>query len=248
MARDTRIVMGMPITVEVVGAATDGMVDAIFDHFAEVDARFSPFKPESEVSAMNAGRLAPSEFSAELVEVLALAEQTKRETQGYFDIRRPEGFFDPSGIVKGWAIQKAAQRIASAGYRDYLVDAGGDIQVGGHSPDGEGWRIGIRNPFDASQIIKTVTLNGCGIATSGTDARGQHIHDPYRPDQPLEDLVSITVIAADVLEADRFATAAFAMGRTGIHFIESVPGLEGYAVDPNGIATQTSGFKKYATQ
>ncbi len=248
MARDTRILMGMPITIDVAGADAEAMVDAAFALFAAVDARFSTFRPDSEVSALNAGRLAPADFSAELVEVLALADQTHRETDGYFDIRRPDGVFDPSGIVKGWAIRNAARRIAAAGFRDFCVDAGGDIQTGGHGPEGDDWRIGIRNPFDPAEIIKAVALKGQGIATSGTYARGQHIHDPYRPQAPIEDLVGLTVIAADVLEADRFATAAFAMGKAGIHFIEAMPGLEGYAVDPRGIATQTSGFKDYVIQ
>ena len=248
MARDTRILMGMPITVEILGALAEGMVSAVFDHFAAVDARLSPFKPDSEVSALNAARLTPAEFSAELVEVLDLADRTKHETRGYFDMRRPDGRFDPSGIVKGWSIRNAARRIAAAGFRDFYVEAGGDIQTGGRDPEGGDWRIGIRNPFDETQIIKVVTPRGHGIATSGTYVRGQHIHNPHRPHSAVEDLVSLTVIGPDVLEADRFATAAFAMGKDGIHFIEATPGLEGYAVDPQGIATQTSGFGTYVIQ
>ena len=248
MARETRILMGMPITVEILGAAGDDIVSSVFDHFAAVDTRFSPFNPDSEVSALNAARLTPAEFSAELVEVLDLADRTGHETQGYFDMRRPDGRFDPSGIVKGWSIRNAARRIAAAGFVDFYVEAGGDIQTGGQGPKGEDWRIGIRNPFDETQIIKVLTPRGHGIATSGTYVRGQHIRNPHRPDAAIEDLVSLTVIAPDVLEADRFATAAFAMGKDGILFIEAMPQLEGYAVDPQGIATQTSGFGTYVTQ
>ena len=75
---------------------------------------------------------------------------------------------------------------------------------------------------------------GHGIATSGTYVRGQHIYDPHKPERPIVDIVSLTVIGTDVLEADRFATAAFAMGRAGIEFIEQRDGLEGYVVDRNG--------------
>ena len=248
MARDTRILMGMPITVEVVGEAAEGIVDAVFDHFAAVDARFSPFEPESEVSALNAARIAPSAFSAELIEVLDIAARSKHETHGYFDIRRPDGRFDPSGIVKGWSIHKAARQIAAAGYHNFCVDAGGDIQTGGRPSREEDWRIGIRNPFDEKETIKVVVLRDQGIATSGTYVRGQHVYDPQRPGASIEDLVSLTVVATDVLDADRFATAAFAMGKAGIHFIEATPGLEGYAVDPKGIATQTSGFRNFVAQ
>jgi len=83
---------------------------------------------------------------------------------------------------------------------------------------------------------------GRGVATSGTYIRGQHIYNPYRPEEKIEDIVSITVVGPDIYEADRFATAAFAMGRGGIMFIEELKDFEGYAVDAAGIATMTSGF------
>ena len=102
--------------------------------------------------------------------------------------------------------------------------------------------MGIRNPFDAGEIIKVIYPRGKGVATSGTYVRGQHIYNPRRPGATVNDIVSLTVVAADVLEADRFATAAFAMGRNGILFIEQATGLEGYVVDAGGRATPTTGF------
>lgn len=242
MMRETRILMGMPITVEIVDEPPAGLVDATFAYFDEVDRRFSPFKPDSEVSAFNSGRLTAGEFSIDMREVLALAERTKRETFGYFDIRRGDGRLDPSGIVKGWAIRNAAGLIHAAGMRSYFVDAGGDIQSRGRNAEGEAWRVGIRNPFNEREIIHVVALRDCGIATSGSYVRGDHIYDPHGSAGAMSDIVSMTVIGPDVLEADRFATAAFAMGEDGIYFIEEQPGLEGYVVDRNGIATQTSGF------
>ena len=117
-------------------------------------------------------------------EVLALAEQTRRETDGYFDIRTPAGTLDPSGIVKGWAIRNAAALVARSGARDYFVDAGGDIQSAGHNGEGKAWRVGIRNPFDQAEIIKVVEPRGKGVATSGTYVRGQHIYDPHARGAP----------------------------------------------------------------
>jgi thiamine biosynthesis lipoprotein len=245
MLRDTRLLMGMPITVEIVDSAPARLMDEVFAHFAAVDARFSVFKPDSEISALNQGRIAATEVSAEMQEVLALADRTRRETNGYFEIRRSDGLLDPCGIVKGWAVRDAAQLVRRSGVRDFFVDAGGDIQTGGKNGDGEDWKIGIRNPFNEREIIKAVTPKGRGIATSGTYVRGQHIYDPLEPGRPIEDIVSLTVIGPDVLEADRFSTAAFAMGKAGIHFIEDLPGFEGYVVDADGIATQTSGFKAF---
>jgi FAD:protein FMN transferase len=244
--RETRLMMGMPITVDVVGSENDAAtITATFAYFDAVDRRFSTYKDDSEISAINQGRLGEKDYSAEMREVLALAERTRRETDGYFDIRTSAGTLDPSGIVKGWAIRNAAALVAGSGARDFYVDAGGDIQSSGRNPDGKEWRVGIRNPFDQAQIIKVLEPRGRGVATSGTYVRGQHIYDPHARGTTIDEIVSLTVIGPDVLEADRFATAAFAMGRPGIAFIQQAPDLEGYLVDRNGRATFTSGFESY---
>jgi thiamine biosynthesis lipoprotein len=237
--------MGMPITVEVrdVGA-TQHHLDAVFAYFAAVDDAFSTYKETSEISRLNRGELAEDQYSAELHEILALSEQTKRETHGYFDIRRGDGSLDPSGIVKGWAIRNAARLLRGARFRDFYVEAGGDIEVAG-TKDGAPWRAGIRNPFNRHENVKILALTNCGVATSGTAVRGQHVYNPHRRDTPLLDVVSVTVVAADVYEADRFATAAFAMGTDGIYFIERMPGLEAYVIDAAARATYTSGFGRY---
>ncbi|RUZ50747.1 FAD:protein FMN transferase, partial [Mesorhizobium sp. M7A.F.Ca.US.003.02.2.1] len=125
----------------------------------------------------------------------------------------PDGSIDPSGIVKGWAIRNAAAIIQRSGIRDFFIEAGGDIQSCGKNASGHDWSVGIRNPFNPDEIVKIVYPRGRGLATSGSYVRGQHIYNPHAIDSPIQDIVSLTVIGADVLEADRFATAAFAMGR-----------------------------------
>lgn len=240
--QETRILMGMPVTIAIVDTPPPGLIDRVFAYFAEIDRRFSPFRPDSEVRALDGAGSASAALSPDMREILALADYTRCQTGGYFDIRRADGRIDPSGIVKGWAVRNAAGQLAAAGVGNFFVDAGGDIQCAGRDPAGQEWRAGIRNPFNEAEIIKVIAPRGRGIATSGTYARGQHIYDPHRPGRPIEDVVSLTVIGPDVLEADRFATAAFAMGRDGIRFIEACPQLEGYAVDRNAAATQTSGF------
>ncbi len=245
MRRETHLLMGMPITVAIVDAAPDALIGEVFAYFAEVDKRFSLYRADSEITALNEGRITLAQCSADMHEVLALADKTKRETRGYFDIRRADGTLDPSGIVKGWAVRNAATLIVAGGACHYFVDAGGDVQTGGKNVYGADWTIGIRNPFNEREIIKALALGGRGIATSGTSARGQHIYNPHQAGRLIDDIVSISVIAADVLEADRFATAAFAMGLEGINFVEAMPELEGYVVDSQGIATQTSGFGAY---
>lgn len=240
--RDTRILMGMPITVDVGGASNRELIEKVFGYFEHIDRRFSTYRADSEIMAINRGDVPVVEWSGEMTEVFALARQTKDETDGYFDIRKPDGSLDPSGIVKGWAIRNAAAIVQRAGIRDFFIEAGGDVQSRGKNASGQGWSVGIRNPFNAEEIVKVVYPRSRGVATSGTYVRGQHIYNPHAIDSPIQDIVSLTVIGADVLEADRFATAAFAMGRDGILFIEQTPGLEGYVIDTNGRATPTTGF------
>ena len=244
--RETRLIMGMPVTIEVVGDADGQVAEAVFRHFVDVDARFSPYKVDSELSAMNRGEIPWEAISPDMQDVLSLALLTRHETMGYFDIRRPDGRVDPSGIVKGWAIRNAARLIDSAGHHNYCVEAGGDIQCRGYNEQGQRWRVGIRNPFDSAQVVKVLVPGDCGVATSGAYDRGAHIYDPHTAKAASDEIASITVIGPDIYEADRFATAAFAMGRGGIAFIESLPGLEGYAIDHGGIATMSSGFSRLA--
>jgi len=176
--------------------------------------------------------------------IFALAEETKQATHGYFDIAH-QGRYDPSGIVKGWAIHNAAQILRQQGIENFYVEAGGDIAAVGKNSQGQKWRVGIRNPFNMQEIVKVLAVSNCGVATSGTYIRGQHIYNPKQHNQPMTEIVSLTVIGPNIYEADRFATAAFAMGKAGIMFIENLAGFEGYMIDPTGLATFTSGFARY---
>lgn len=234
--------MGMPITVEILDAPSATLGEDVFAWFDQVDQRFSPYIETSEVCHLSEGKVLLSDISQEMQEVFDLAEATRVESGGAFNIRRPSGFIDPSGIVKGWAISKAAEIITCAGAKNFFIEAGGDIQTRGSQENGEAWTVGIRSPFDGQDIIKILALSGQGMATSGSYARGDHIYDPRDFNNKLKEIVSVSVIADDVINADRFATAAFAMGRQGIYFLETLPGVEGYAVDAQGIATQTTGF------
>jgi thiamine biosynthesis lipoprotein len=238
--------MGMPVTVEIVDSqATEKDLAIAYDYFTAVDERFSTYKTSSEISKINSGEITPENYSTEMKEIFALAQQTKEQSDGFFDIKH-NGIYDPSGIVKGWAINNAAKLLAEKGFENFYVEAGGDIQVRGLNHEGRPWRVGIRNPFNQNEIIKAVELKeNKGMATSGNYIRGDHIYNPHASAEIIKDIVSLTVIAANVYEADRFATAAFAMGADGINFIEKLSGLEGYLVDKNGIATYTSGFEKY---
>lgn len=236
--------MGMPINLII---EDEGVSEKIFktvrDYFQYVDEKYSPYKSDSEVSKINNG-LKPGQWSREMKTVWELCQDTKKQTKGYFDAMH-QGKFDPSGLVKGWAIQNAARLLRKLGFKNFYLEAGGDIQVDGKNEQGRPWSIGIRNPFNRHQNVKVVNLTNKGIATSGTAVRGQHIYNPHEQGR-LSDVASISVIGPNIYEADRFATAAFAMGRRGIEFIESLPGFEAYMITADQQATLTSGFEAYA--
>ena len=238
--------MGMLAKVEVdeprVGACD---LENIFAGLIGADAQFSPFKQDSELSQFNRGEIGPERLSAEMRDVLELCDRTRRQSGGYFDVRRTSREIDLCGIVKGWAIARAAQHMSRMGFVNFYVEIAGDIQCHGHNSHGKPWRVGIRNPFAVHQIVKIVQLSDRGIATSGNYIQKRHIYNPHVPGDPLDEIVSLTVIGPDILEADRFATAAFAMGRAGLEFIETIPGLEGYEIDASGIARMTSGLPQY---
>jgi len=257
--------MGMPVTVDITSDDPKSMVnilEEVFDYFAYVDEKFSTYKSTSEISAINAGTLTPADYSDDMKEIFMLAEKTKNETGGFFDIVNREGKYDPSGIVKGWAIWNAGKILQRRGVRNFFVDAGGDVQTAGCKSNGQKWSVGIADPFVGhyDKVVKVIRVSGEGVATSGTAIRGQHIYNPHKrqfsdknshgdKSNGIYDIVSLTVIGPNIYEADRFATAAFAMGRRGIEFIENLHigdhKLEGYMIDTNGVALMTSGFEKY---
>ncbi len=227
----------MPITVEVRDPSIKkGNLISIFRYFKYIDEKFSTYKDSSEIAKINKGLLDLKNASRDMQTVLQLSEETKKKTQGYFDISN-NNRIDPSGLVKGWAILNAAKILKELGFRKYYVEAGGDIQATGRV-----WRVGIKNPFKQNQIVKILKIKNKGVATSGTYIRGSHI---YNPKGKLDKIISLTVVGPNIYEADRFATAAFAMGKKGIEFIENLKGFEGYMIDDRGIATLTSGFSKY---
>jgi FAD:protein FMN transferase len=252
LVSETRLMWGMPITVAIVEptaepqAAASGaeLIARVFAYFEYIDDRFSTYKPNSEISLINQGRLTIDEASTDMRAVFGLAEQVRRETGGYFNIARGD-HIDPSGLVKGWAISNAATMLRGAGCDDFYVDGGGDFQAAGLNAEGQPWRVGIRNPFNPREIVKVLAISDRGVATSGTYIRGQHIYNPVTGGLPDPEILSITVIGPDIYEADCYATAAFAMGRKGIEFIGSLAGFEGYMIDSSRQATFTRGFGRY---
>jgi FAD:protein FMN transferase len=238
------VIMGMPVKIEVIEkSVTEEDINEIFSYLHYIDKKFSIFKTDSEISQINSGELTIQNASKLMQQILKLCEETKRETNGYFDINI-NGKLDPSGIVKGYAISQGARLLKKKGFKNFSVEIAGDIQISGKNSLGQSWRIGIQNPFNLKEIIKVVYLSNKGIATSGNYQRGEHIYDPVSRKKANE-IASVTVITDDVYDADRFATAAFAMGEGGISFLEKIKGIEGYMVTKSKSAILTNGFEKY---
>jgi thiamine biosynthesis lipoprotein len=208
-----------------------------------VDARFSPYRDDSDVSRFGRGLVTLEECVPELAQVLAACADVAAVSGGYFTTR-PGGRFDPSGYVKGWAIERAATMLTAAGSAEHSVNGGGDIQcVGDHGP-GQPWRVGIADPLRPGTLALVVTGRDFAVATSGVAERGPHIVNPHTG-QPATGLASITMVGSTLAATDAYATAAFAMGPAGWDWVESLDGFEAFAVTPGGETWQTSGFRAY---
>jgi FAD:protein FMN transferase len=240
--RQVREVMGMPVTIVVAGdnPAAARAVDGAFADFALLDRAFSPFLADSSVSRINRGELRVSDSGPLVQQAVDLCRHYERATGGYFSAW-PPGRLDPSGLVKGWAIDRACSILDRSGCRNYLVDAGGDVQTRGSSDAGGPWRVGIRHPVSRREVVRVVLAVDLAVATSGTYEKGEHIVNPHTG-KPAREWLSFTVVGPDVLTADVFATAASAMGEAGLGFIESTQGYEAYAIGRNLVAQWTAGF------
>ncbi len=202
----------------------EAALDAALAWFHEVDARFSTYRDDSEVSRLARGELRESECSRDLREVLGLCAEVERRSGGCFDIRLG-GRLDPSGLVKGWSVERAAEMLVGAGARNFLIGAGGDVVARGRPSPGQRWRVGIRHPQVADRMAAVLETGDLAVATSGTYERGEHIIDP-RTGGPADAVLSMTVAGPSLTYADAFATAAFVLGEEGLGW---VAGIAGYA-------------------
>jgi thiamine biosynthesis lipoprotein len=221
--------MGFPISVDLRdGGPSDA--DRVFDWLREVDLRFSPFRPDSEVSRLDRGEL--PEISDDLQHVLTLCSDYEKRSGGAFRARLPGRSLDPCAVVKGWSVQRAATMLRDLGVQRFCLNAGGDVVTSGEPTDGQPWRVGIRHPDDAKQVSAVLGVRNGAVATSAAYERGQHIFDG-RTGLPAYGLLSITIYASDLTTADATATAAFAMGTDGPAWAAAQPGCLVYAVDTN---------------
>jgi thiamine biosynthesis lipoprotein len=238
----TEGVMGIPWTVTTRTDAPAATLDEVFADLHMIDAVFSTYRASSEISRIRAGALRIEDAGRIVSEVRELCDMYSTLTHGYFSAWYG-GSFDPTGLVKGWAIARASRILERAGHRDHFVDGAGDVLARGEAARGEAWRVGIRHPVRRDKVAGVVCARDLAVVTSGTYERGPHIVDPHTRAAATE-LLSLTVIGPDIVAADVFATAAFAMGRGALEFIDSQPGYEALAIDADQFSASTRGFTR----
>jgi len=241
-------IMGMPIVADVRdGGDVDRLLDEVFAWFVEVDATFSTYKADSEISRLNRDELALRECSDDLRWIVARCRQLRDETGGYFDAEAVvPGTIDPSGLVKGWSVDRAAEILERAGVRNFALNAGGDVRVRGGALPEERWRIGIEHPRRRDRLVAVVEAADLAIATSGAYLRGEHVVDPHTG-RPPTGVLSVTITGPDLATADAFATAAFAMGEDGPEWTRGLAPYEAFTVLADGTSLSTAGFPKLPT-
>ncbi len=233
-------VMGMPVSVHARGAGAgsaevDGAVRALADDLHRLEEVFSTYRPQSQVSRLQRGELTLADCDEDVREVHRLCETALALTGGAFDawsaVPDHPGVFDPTGLVKSWAVARAARRLDGL-EPAFAVGAGGDVLVlpGREAPE---WRIGIEDPRDRRHVLATVPVRDGAVATSGVAARGLHIVDP-RSGHRAADVLSATVVGPSLLWADVFATAAVALGADAVGWTQGLPGTSGMVVLADG--------------
>ncbi|MGA5203925.1 FAD:protein FMN transferase [Streptomyces variegatus] len=228
-------VMGFPVSVRIDDEDFTGEpVDALFAWLREVDARFSPFRADSEVSRLDRGEV--PDPGPDLREVLALCEEYRIATDGAFDVRLPGRGLDPCAVVKGWSVQRGAELLRAAGARRFCLNAGGDVIASGGP-----WRVGVRHPEHPDRLCAVLDLTDRAVATSARYERGDHILDG-RTGRPATGLLSMTVVAPTLTEADTVATAAFALGVDGVAWAAARDDCEVFAVDAGRRVLRSAGF------
>ena len=221
--------MGTVVTVDIRDIALPrAAVDAVIGWFHDVDHTFSTYRAESEISRLDRGELSEGECSPDVREVLGLCAEVERLSRGHFDIRY-RGRLDPSGLVKGWSVERAAGMLQAAGARCFFVGAGGDVVTRGRPLPGQLWRVGIRHPELAAQVAAVLQTGDLAIATSGTYERREHIVDPRTGGAPAK-LLSMTVVGPSLTYADAFATAAYVMGEEGLQWVAGIGRYEALAI------------------
>ncbi|MGW4463206.1 FAD:protein FMN transferase [Micromonospora sp. NPDC004704] len=229
-----------------------GLGEAIRDAVAElraIDLTYSPARPESLVSRLRRGEISPDAYPP-LADLVARCAAMRAATDGWFDAWAVPGGFDPGGLLKGWAVERAAARLRAAGSEDYAVLSGGDLVVQGRAPHGGPWRVAVQQPYagpqhsnegrypinrshpvGAQRTPLTLELTSGAIGSSGVAGRHDHVVDPHTG-LPARQLVATTVAGPELSVADGYATALYAAGPAGLDWFPTAQGYRALMAVP----------------
>jgi thiamine biosynthesis lipoprotein len=210
-----------------------------------VDRVFSTYRRDSDISRLDRGECRLQDCDPDVARVLELCADATVATDGYFSTMTA-GRLDPSGLVKGWAVERASDQLSAAGSQHHVVNGAGDIQSAGTTADGQPWRVGISDPFDRNALLCVIELAGRAVATSGTAERGRHVINP-RTGRPAGHFASVTVVCPRLTDADVLATAALARGATALAWLETQPHAAALLVTADGHVHRTSNWIEAAT-
>ncbi|MFF7340806.1 FAD:protein FMN transferase [Streptomyces sp. NPDC008163] len=245
--RHVEHVMGTVFTFDIRDRPTPAIRHALTDAVRllhRVDAVFSTYRPESHISRLDRQEIPLEDCPPQVREVMRLCDRAAALSDGWFTLT-PAGRLDPSGLVKGWAVDGASGLLSDAGVRNSCVNGGGDLRIRGRSGGNAPWRVGIAHPLRPHDLATVITVHhDLAIATSGVAERGAHILHPLRG-TPVSTFASITLVGPGLTMTDAFATAAFARGESALGWLESIPGYDALAILPDGREVRTTGFHRY---
>ncbi|MGH8888968.1 MAG: FAD:protein FMN transferase [Acidothermaceae bacterium] len=245
-------VMGTVVSFDISIADTveqSGVRSAIRAAVAQLhraDEIFSTFRDDSQICRLGRGELTLDACDPAVAQVLDACAQVARASNGYFSSMYG-GRLDPTGFVKGWAIQRASEVLLVAGFGCHSVNGGGDIQAHGEPEPGQPWNIAISHPLHRGAFAGVLAIRDGAVATSGSAERGAHVLDPFTG-KPAAGLASVTVVGRELAYVDAYATAAFAMGSAARAWLEALDGYEAMAIAPDNTGWRTSGYDALAVQ
>jgi FAD:protein FMN transferase len=239
-------VMGTIVTIDVytadgrAGAGIRRQLSIARGILQQADAVFSTWRPDSPVSRLRRGEITLAETPAEVRGVLASCATARELSGGWFDPWAMPGGVDPTGYVKGWAAQRAADALQASGAAGAIVNAAGDIASFGALAADTPFRVGIADPAAPRRLAAIVSLTGA-IATSATYERGAHLMDPHSG-LPAARVASASVTGPDLGLADALATALAVAGAPGLDLIACLDGYAALTIGPEGERQWTNDF------
>ena len=150
---------------------------------------------------------------------------------------------DLGAVAKGLAVDLAARELEP--FKNFAIDAGGDLYLGGLNPEGDPWSVGIRHPRNAEELIDTLRVSNQAVCTSGDYERAGHILQPQGGTSPTV-VASATVVAPGAMLADALATAVFVLGpAAGIDLLNRLE-VDGLIITAELQRHETRGLRRVA--